>query len=234
MRLFSHHKSATVEPPRIRYRGLPRTAEEQARAAGYELVAGIDEAGRGALAGPVVAAAIILPPDRRVAHVVDSKRLHLAQREYLFDQLLSQAVACAAGIVPADQIDTLNIRRASLEAMRQAVALLGPTPDFALVDGKDAVSLQLPQRTVVDGDAKCYCIAAASIIAKVYRDRLMNYLAGLYPQYGFAHNRGYGTPEHLRALRAHGPSLVHRHSFAPVRQLEQMELFSSRSRCGQR
>ncbi len=234
MRLFREHKSGPVEPPRVRYRGLPRTVEEQAHSAGYQLVAGVDEAGRGALAGPVVAAAILLPPSRRVAHVVDSKCLHLAQREYLFDQLLSQAIACTVGIISADQIDTLHIRQASLEAMRQAVSLLSPAADFALVDGNDAPPLSVPHHTVVDGDARCYCIAGASIIAKVYRDRLMNYLGGLYTDYGFAHNRGYGTPEHLRALREHGPSLVHRRSFAPVRQLEQMELFSSRSRRGQR
>ncbi len=221
MRLFVRYKSGDIKPPRIRHRGLPRTAEQQARAAGYQLVAGVDEAGRGALAGPVVAAAIILPPNRRVAHIVDSKCLNAAQREYLFGELLSQALACAVGIVSANQIDTLNIRRASLEAMRRAVAYLRPAPDFVLIDGNDTVSLQLPQRTVVDGDARCYCIAAASIIAKVYRDRLMDYLAQLYPHYGFESHRGYGTPAHLQALHEHSPCFVHRRTFRPVALTDQ-------------
>ncbi len=224
MRLFVRYKSGNIQPPRIRHRGLPRTAEQQARAAGYQLVAGVDEVGRGALAGPVVAAAIILPPDRRVAHIVDSKCLNAAQREYLFDELLSQALACAVGIVAAHQIDALNIRQATLEAMRRAVAYLSPAPDFVLIDGNDTVSLQLPQRTVVDGDARCYCIAAASVIAKVYRDRLMAYLAHLYPGYGFERNRGYGTAEHLQALREHGPCFVHRRSFRPVALTDQQIL----------
>ncbi len=216
MRLFIRHRPRPTTPPRIRYRGLPRTLEQQARAQGYRLVAGVDEAGRGSLAGPVVAAAIVLPPDRRVAHVVDSKLLDAPQREYLFGELLSQAVACTVGIVPANQIDSLNIRRASLEAMRRAIARLDPAPDLVLIDGNDSPPLSVPHRTITSGDAKCYCIAAASIIAKVYRDRLMDYLGDLYPGYGFAHNRGYGTPEHLLALREFGPCFIHRQSFAPV------------------
>jgi len=226
MRLFPRYTMQSVEAPRTKYRGLSRSVEQQAQAEGYRLVAGIDEAGRGALAGPVVAAAIILPPQHRIAHIVDSKCLSPAQREYLFCQLLAEKIGCAVGIVPADQIDALNIRQAALKAMAQAVTDLQPQPDFALIDGPDAPSLAVPHRCITDGDASCYCIAAASIIAKVFRDGLMEHLAGLYPHYGFERNRGYGTSEHLTALRKYGPSLVHRRSFAPVKQLSQMELLS--------
>jgi len=224
MRLFPRYTSQSIEALRTKYRGLSRSAEQQAQAEGYRLVVGVDEAGRGALAGPVVAAAIILPPQHRIAHIVDSKRLSPAQREYLFHQLLSEKIGCAVGIVPADQIDALNIRQATLKAMAQAVTALQSQLDFVLIDGLDAPSLVVPHRCITDGDAKCYCIAAASIIAKVFRDHLMEYLAQLYPHYGFERNRGYGTAEHLTALRTHGPSLVHRHSFAPIKELSQMEL----------
>jgi ribonuclease HII len=227
MRLFVRHRVERGKPPRIRCRGLPRVVEEQVRAEGYGLVAGVDEAGRGALAGPVVAAAIILPSEHRVPHVVDSKRLDGPQREHLRHELLAQAIACAVGIVPADRVDAINIRQASREAMCRAIAQLQPAPGFALVDGNDDLPLSVPQRSMVDGDARCYCIAAASIIAKVCRDRLMDYLGGLYPAYGFASNRGYGTPEHLQALRAHGPCFVHRRSFSPVRQQPLAMLLSS-------
>ena len=224
MRLFPRYTTQSAEAPRTKYRGLSRTAEQQAQAAGARLVAGVDEAGRGALAGPVVAAAIMLPPQQRVAHIVDSKRLSPAQREYLFHQLLSEKIGCAVGIVPADQIDALNIRQAALKAMARAVTDLQPPPDFVLIDGLDAPALAVPHRCITGGDASCYCIAAASIVAKVFRDRLMEYLAELYPHYGFERNRGYGTPEHLAALRKYGPSLVHRRSFAPIKELSQMEL----------
>jgi len=225
MRLFPRYTTQSVETPRTKSRGLSRSDEQQVWAEGYRLVAGVDEAGRGALAGPVVAAAIILPPQHRVAHIVDSKCLSSAQRDYLFAQLLSEKIGCAVGIVPADQIDLLNIRQAALKAMAQAITALQPQVDFALIDGPDAPHLAVPHRCITDGDASCYCIAAASIVAKVFRDRLMEYLAQLYPHYGFERNRGYGTPEHLTALREHGPSLVHRCSFAPVKELSQKELW---------
>ena len=224
MRLLRRDTMQSVETPRIRCRGLPRNAEQQVQAEGYRLVAGVDEAGRGALAGPVVAAAIILPPQQRVAHIVDSKCLSPTQREYLFHRLLAEKIGCAVGIVPADQIDALNIRRAALKAMAQAVTDLQPQPDFALIDGPDAPALAVPHRCIIDGDAISYCIAAASIIAKVFRDGLMEHLAQLYPYYGFERNRGYGTSEHLAALRKYGPILVHRRSFMPVKELCQMEL----------
>ena len=218
MRLFPRYPTQSAEAPGTKYRGLSRTAEQQAQSEGHKLVAGVDEAGRGALAGPVVAAAIVLPLQQRVAHIVDSKRLSPAQREHLFHQLLSEKIGCAVGIVPADQIDALNIRQAALMAMAQAVTDLQPQLDFVLIDGLDAPELAVPHRCITHGDASCYCIAAASIVAKVFRDRLMEYLAELYPHYGFERNRGYGTPGHLAALRKYGPSLVHRHSFAPIRQ----------------
>jgi len=224
MRLFPRYTTQSAEAPRTKYRGLSRTAERQAQAAGYRLVAGVDEAGRGALAGPVVAAAIVLPRQQRVAHIVDSKRLSPAQREYLFHHLLSEKIGCAVEVVSADQIDALNIRRAALKAMARAVSDIEPQPDFVLIDGLDALALAVPHRCITGGDASCYCIAAASIIAKVFRDHLMEHLAQLYPRYGFERNRGYGTPEHLTALRKYGPSLVHRHSFAPIKELNQMEL----------
>jgi len=224
MRLFPRYTRQWVETPRTKCRGLLRSVEQQAQAAGHKLVAGVDEAGRGALAGPVVAAAIILPPQHRIAHIVDSKCLRPAQREYLFVKLLSEKIGCAVGVVPADQIDALNIRQATLKAMAQAVTDLQPQLDFVLIDGLDAPPLTVPHRCITDGDASCYCIAAASIIAKVFRDHLMEHLAQLYPHYGFERNRGYGTPEHLTALRKYGPSLVHRCSFAPVKELNQMEL----------
>ena len=210
--------------PSFSRRGAPRKLERQAHADGYKLVAGVDEAGRGALAGPVVAGAVILPADRRVRYVVDSKLLTGSQREYLYRQITTDAIAWSIGVVPPLSIDRTNILAASHQAMQQALAALEPPADFALVDGPFELPISLSHRAVVDGDNKCYCIAAASIVAKVYRDRLMEYLARLYPRYGFEHNRGYGTPEHLQALQQYGPCLVHRRSFAPVRQTYQGRL----------
>jgi ribonuclease HII len=186
-------------------------------------VAGIDEAGRGPLAGPVVAAAVIL--DRRrlapeiLAGIDDSKKLSKPAREAMFDILIGCArIGVGAASVP--EIDRINIHHATLLAMRRAVAMLVPTPKFALVDGKFAPpfgpEIACRVRTIVDGDALCFSIAAASIIAKVTRDKIMTKLALLYPGFGFDRNAGYGTPEHLLALEAYGPTPHHRRSFAPV------------------
>ena len=204
--------------PRLSRRGAPRTGERQLRAEGYSWVAGVDEAGRGPLAGPVVAAAVIMPADCRVPYVVDSKLLTGPQREYLYEQIVTTAVTYAIGIVSPRHIDATNILRAAQQAMQQGLAGLSPPSDFALIDGPFCLPISLSQRAIIGGDRKCYCIAAASIVAKVYRDRLMDYLARLYPHYGFEHNRGYATPGHLQALQEYGPCPVHRYSFQPIQQ----------------
>jgi ribonuclease HII len=185
------------------------------------LVAGIDEAGRGPLAGPVVAAAVILDLTVEWDGVGDSKLLSAARREALYARVLSKARAFAWCVTGPRTIDRDNIRRATLGAMLHAVERLPVTPGVVLVDGNDRVpGLALPQYAVVDGDAKCLSIAAASIVAKVVRDRIMERLDRVWPQYGFARHKGYGTPEHLQALREHGPCALHRMSYAPVASLE--------------
>ncbi len=182
-------------------------------------IAGIDEAGRGPLAGPVVAAAVIL--DRRriapevLAGIDDSKKLSKSARESMFDVLI-HCTRFGIGAASAREIDRINIHHATLLAMRRAVAALDPAPKFALVDGKFAPQIACRVQTIVDGDALCLSIAAASIIAKVTRDKIMAKLAAIYPGFGFDHNAGYGTPEHLLALEAYGPTPHHRRSFAPV------------------
>lgn len=203
----------------------PRTLERQAWAEGYHLVAGVDEAGRGALAGPVVAAAVILPPTCHIRHVTDSKLLNPKAREALWERITAEAVSWAISVVPAEDIDRLNILRATHRAMHEALSSLVPAPALVLVDGLPLPGTRFPQRNVVGGDRQCYAIAAASIIAKVTRDRLMCELDCCYPQYGFAEHKGYATPPHLRALRRHGPCPVHRMSFAPCRQGSQLMMF---------
>jgi ribonuclease HII len=190
--------------------------ERQARRAGYQRIAGVDEVGRGSLIGPVVAAAVILDPDRPVRGLQDSKTLSPARRAELAAQIRERAVAWAVAQVDAARIDAWNIHRASCQAMREAVLRLAPPADFLLTDAF-AVDLPLPQRNLIRGDARCASIAAASILAKEARDRLMDELAEQYPHYGLQRNRGYATAEHLEALRRHGPSPLHRFSFAPVR-----------------
>lgn len=203
----------------------PRTLERQAWAEGYQLVAGVDEAGRGALAGPVVAAAVILPPTSRIPHVTDSKLLSPEDRAALWERITAEAVSWAVGVVAAPDIDRLNILRATHRAMREALSALAPAPALVLVDGLPLPGTRIAQRNVVGGDRRCYAIAAASIIAKVTRDRLMCELDGSYPQYGFAEHKGYATPPHLEALRRHGPCPVHRMSFAPCRECSQLVMF---------
>lgn len=182
-------------------------------------VAGIDEAGRGPLAGPVVAAAVILNrrrlPPEILAGIDDSKKLSKPAREEMFEVLIKCA-RIGIGAASVAEIDQINIHYATLLAMRRAVAFLDPAPKWALVDGKFAPKIACRVRTIVDGDALCFSIAAASIVAKVTRDKVMAKLALLYPGFGFDRNAGYGTPEHLLALEAHGPTPHHRKSFAPV------------------
>jgi ribonuclease HII len=186
---------------------------------GYTLVAGIDEAGRGALAGPVVAAAVILPPNTAVPHVDDSKRLTSAEREALFQEICRQAAGIGVGYVEATVIDHVNIRQGTLLAMRAAIQDLPCPPDFLLIDGCDQAPASQLQRTFVRGDQTVGSIAAASIIAKVTRDRLMEAFASRFPGYGFGQHKGYGTVAHLRALQRLGPCLIHRRSFRGVAPL---------------
>lgn len=204
----------------------PRTLERRAWADGHELVAGVDEAGRGALAGPVVAAAVILPAKSRIPHVTDSKLLAPDDRAALWERITAEAITWAVGVVEADAIDRINILRATHRAMHEALAALEPAPALVLVDGLPLPGSGFTQRNVIGGDRRSYTIAAASIIAKVTRDRIMCELGDAYPQYGFAEHKGYATPPHLQALRQHGPCPVHRMSFAPCRECSQLALFA--------
>ena len=183
------------------------------------LVAGVDEAGRGPLAGPVFAAAIILDPQRPIAGLGDSKKLSAARREQLFEVIQAQALCWCIAQASVEEIDRLNILQATLLAMRRAVQGLQRTPTQVLVDGNRLPSLDVPAQAIVKGDALVPAISAASILAKVQRDRWCLQLHTQYPQYGFDQHKGYGTAVHLAALRAHGPCAQHRRSFAPVAQL---------------
>jgi ribonuclease HII len=184
-------------------------------------IAGVDEAGRGPLAGPVVAAAVILDAAVRWDGMDDSKQLAPPQREELYARVLIEARAFAWSVVGPRAIDRHNIRRASLEAMRRAVARLPVAPSLVFVDGHEQVpGLPCAQQAVVDGDARLLSVAAASVVAKVVRDRIMERLDRVWPAYGFARHKGYGTPEHLEAIKRHGPCPIHRYSFAPVRVIE--------------
>ena len=195
--------------------------EDIHRASGCRVIAGVDEAGRGPLAGPVVAGAVVLPDDFILAGLDDSKKLTPAQREGLYTILVSDdRVRWAFGLADVAEIDRLNILRATHLAMRRAVtALDGPQPDMVLIDGLPVRDFLWPQQAVVKGDALSLSIAAASIIAKVERDRLMVALDAAFPLYQFASHKGYGTAAHLAALQQHGPSPHHRRSFQPVAQL---------------
>lgn len=196
---------------------LRRMASKEAfiQSKGYNFVAGVDEAGRGPLAGPVVAAAVILdaPWDSCWEGINDSKQLSPFKREKLYQVIICQAKAWAVGVVNAALIDRINIYRASLEAMKLAVLKLWPQPRFVLCDGFLIPGLELPQEAVQGGDSSCLSIAAASIVAKVTRDRLMQAYEKVYPGYGFAQNKGYPTPEHKRALQTLGLSPIHRRTF---------------------
>jgi ribonuclease HII len=195
---------------------LKPTQERRLKRCGHGTVAGLDEVGRGPLAGPVVAAAVVLDLKRVPAGLADSKALTAARREELFIEILA---TCEVGIasVCSTEIDAVNIRQASLRAMCRALAALPCVPDVALVDGNDPPDLPCPVETIIKGDALIPSIAAASIVAKVVRDRMMRRLAEDFPGYGFATNVGYSTRTHLSALAADGPCPYHRRSFAPVR-----------------
>ena len=180
------------------------------------LIAGVDEAGRGPLAGPVVAAAVILDDERPIAGVDDSKRLSAKQRERLFDVIMGQALCVSIGQASAAEVDTINVLQATLLAMRRAVEGLRLAPIKVLVDGNQLPRLPMLAEAVVGGDGRVACIAAASIVAKVTRDRLMTELDQTLPGYGFAQHKGYGTAQHMQALKRLGASAQHRRSFAPV------------------
>lgn len=183
------------------------------------LMAGVDEVGRGPLAGPVVAAAVILHERRTIRGLNDSKLLQPEERERLDLEIRRRAVCCSVAEASVEEIDRFNILRAALLAMRRAVEGLSEQPSIVLVDGNQRPELSMPVRTVVGGDAKVRAISAASIIAKVYRDRLLTALHDQHPEYGFDGHKGYSTPEHLAALREHGACRHHRRSFAPVREV---------------
>ena len=193
--------------------------EDQARSDGYRFIAGLDEVGRGCLAGPVVAAACILDPERAVPDGLnDSKKLTALQRERIAEELRKSAVAFAVGVVDADEIDVINILEATRKAMSLAIAALPSAADFLLIDALQLRDVCTPQKAIIKGDAISYSIAAASVIAKTYRDDLMRLYDVDYPQYGFAGHKGYGAASHLQALRRHGPCPLHRKTFRGVLQ----------------
>jgi len=190
--------------------------EQEARRCGYRRIAGVDEAGRGPLAGPVIAAAVILPVRCRLLGVDDSKKLPLSERNRLYTVILERAVWVGIGSATAEEIDRINILEATKLAMRRALAEISPAPDYVLIDAVRLTGMDMPIRAIIKGDALSLSIAAASIVAKVTRDRLMAQFHVDYPQYNFLAHKGYGTEEHLARLAEYGPSPIHRRTFAPV------------------
>ena len=187
--------------------------ERDLRSRGFRLIAGVDEAGRGPLAGPVVAAAVVLPPGLRLKGLDDSKKLTPVVRDRLHEEILTGAVAFSESVVSEKDIDRINIYQASLKAMQEAVTKLHPAPDYVLVDAVQIPEIPVPQLPLVKGDGLSASIAAASVLAKVTRDRLMDSYDREYPQYGFARHKGYGTREHVEAICKYGPCPIHRVSF---------------------
>jgi ribonuclease HII len=204
--------------------GAPYHFESAAWRRGISRLAGVDEAGRGPLAGPVVAAAVVLAPGARIAGVDDSKRLLPEERQRLFDLIQERAVGVGVGIVDHLTIDRINILQATRLAMGQALGALGMEPELVLTDFVTVPGLRCPQRNLVEGDRRSASVAAASIIAKVTRDRIMEEADREYPMYGFGRHKGYGTPEHRIALEQHGPCALHRRTFAGI--WNQLALFS--------
>src|SRR5579871_1417319 len=210
------------EPPGGKFR-CESSYERELRARGFHAVAGADEVGRGALFGPVVAAAVILSPERPVRGLNDSKLLEPDRREVLGVRIRDRAVAWAVAAVDAATIDAVNIYQASRMAMQMAISRLNPPPDFVLTDAVP-LDIPFPQRALIKGDARCHAIAAASIIAKVYRDACMRAWDEIFPDYGLAGHKGYATPEHRRAIREHGLTPLHRLSYEPVRACSRFPL----------
>lgn len=205
--------------------GAPYRFERAAWRSGFTRVAGVDEAGRGPLAGPVVAAAVVLPPWTALRGVDDSKRLEPEEREHLYGAITARATAWAVGVINPETIDRINILEATRLAMRAALAALGVRPELLLTDFVELRGLDYPQRNLVRGDQRSATVAAASIVAKVTRDRLMEDADRTFPEYGFRRHKGYATDEHLWALGKHGPCALHRRTFGGVWELMQGELF---------
>jgi len=193
--------------------------ENELLSKGYNLIAGTDEAGRGSLVGPVVIAAVILPPNFYLAKLNDSKKISAKVREKLFDEIQAAAISYSCVEVGVEEIDTLNIYQATIQGMLRAVAALTIKPDFVLTDAMKVDFGEIPTRAIIHGDALSASIAAASIIAKVTRDRLADEWSKIYPQYGFEKNRGYGTKLHLDAIKKFGPTQIHRKTFNPVKEI---------------
>ena len=216
--------SSSLRPPssslprrRRRVSSICMDFEDEARRQGFRLIAGVDEVGRGALAGPVVAAAVILDPERALPDGLDdSKKLTALQRRRIADEILQTAVAFSVGQVEPEDIDRINILEASRLAMLEALKQLDPCAEYVLIDALQLKEAQLPQKAIIHGDSISPSIAAASVIAKTYRDALMRSFHEVYPQYNFARHVGYGSHEHREALRTHGPCRIHRKSFHGV------------------
>jgi ribonuclease HII len=210
------HPSSCI-PRRRRVSSICTDFEDEARKGGFRLIAGVDEVGRGALAGPVVAAAVILDPERPLPDGLDdSKKLTALQRNRIADEIVRTAVAFSVGQVEPEEIDRINILQASRLAMLEALKQLDPCAEYLLIDALQLKEAELPQKAIIHGDSISASIAAASIIAKTYRDALMRSFHEVYPQYNFVRHVGYGSREHREALRAHGPCRIHRKSFHGV------------------
>lgn len=195
------------------YERIDRLKQYEREYASFQAICGIDEVGRGPLAGPVVAGAVILPKDCDILYINDSKQLSEKKREELYTVIMEQAVACAVGYASPQRIDEINILQATYEAMREAISKLSPAPDLLLNDAVTIPGVSIRQVPIIKGDAKSISIGAASIIAKVTRDRMMVEYDKIFPQYHFAQNKGYGSAEHIQALKEYGPTPIHRHSF---------------------
>lgn len=212
-------KRFSAEADRERVRKL-YTFEDEARAQGFNLIAGVDEAGRGSLVGAVAIAAVILPDGLYLERLNDSKKISAEVRETLYEQITSAAISWSVVSVSMEEIDALNIYQATLVGMKRAIAALNVQPEFVLTDAmKVDFGEKISSRSIIHGDALSASIAAASIIAKVTRDRLADRWAEIYPQYGFEHNRGYGTKGHLAAIEKFGATPIHRRSFSPVKNM---------------
>lgn len=215
--LLLQHKRREQEEEEERARIEKLLVEEHKLAAkGFLTVGGIDEAGRGPLAGPVVAAVCILPPTFRLPYLNDSKQLSAARREKLFEQITGEALDYAVGSADSEEIDRINILQATKLAMKRAIVGLKARPEYLLIDALELPDMTIPQKALIKGDCTSASIAAASILAKVTRDHWMDRMNELYPQYGFDRHKGYGTEAHLQALKEFGPCAIHRRSFAPV------------------
>jgi ribonuclease HII len=199
--------------------------EIEARKSGATLIGGIDEVGRGPLAGPVVAACVVLPEDFPQIGIDDSKRLLAPKREQLAVEIRKHAICWALGVIEPEEIDRVNIYQAARLAMKQAVDLMGQDPDFLLIDGNIKLDLKTPQRSIVKGDQLSLSIAAAAILAKVFRDALMNQWHERYPEYGFNNHKGYATQFHIQAVKKYGPCPIHRKTFKAVRDFMQLDIF---------